>query len=49
MVRLYFAGSEAAAVKHAQRSFSRQSGTNQNGGYRIVSAEQILPQPGEKS
>ncbi|MFJ2060603.1 hypothetical protein ACIOMM_32390 [Streptomyces sp. NPDC087908] len=47
MVRHYFAGSEAAAVEHAQRSFSRQSGTNENGGYRIVSVAQILPQPGE--
>ncbi|WP_145953762.1 hypothetical protein [Streptomyces venezuelae] len=47
MVRRYFAGSKAAAVKHAQRSFSRESGTNQNGRYRIVSVEQILPQPGE--
>ncbi|MFE5515942.1 hypothetical protein ACFQ9J_36020 [Streptomyces sp. NPDC056529] len=46
LVRHYFAGSEAAAVEHAQRSFSRQSGTNENGGYRIVSVEQILPRPG---
>ncbi|MFJ9808948.1 hypothetical protein ACIRTB_11990 [Streptomyces sp. NPDC101158] len=47
LVRHYFAGSEAAAVGHAQRSFSRQSGTNENGEYRIVSVEQILPRPGE--
>ncbi|MEU3774197.1 hypothetical protein AB0F11_13505 [Streptomyces sp. NPDC032472] len=47
LVRHYFAGSEAAAVEHAQRWFSRQGGSNESGEYRIVSVEQVLPQPGE--
>ncbi|MFK0237757.1 hypothetical protein [Streptomyces vinaceus] len=47
LVRHYFAGSEAVAVDHAQRSFSRQSGTNKSAEYQIVSVEQVLPQPGE--
>ncbi|GAA1553715.1 hypothetical protein [Streptomyces globosus] len=47
LIRHYFAGSEAAAVEHAQRSFSRQSGPCGDGNYGIVSVEQVLPQPGE--
>ncbi|MFD6821935.1 hypothetical protein ACFWC5_16405 [Streptomyces sp. NPDC060085] len=46
LIRHVFALSEGAAVEHAQAMFSRPAGIYQDCGYRIISVDQVLPEPG---
>ncbi|MGW1771469.1 hypothetical protein [Streptomyces sp. NPDC002104] len=47
LIRHVFAASGGAATEHAQRMFSRPDGVYQDSDYRIISVEQVLPEPGE--
>ncbi|MFF4582131.1 hypothetical protein ACFY15_27665 [Streptomyces sp. NPDC001373] len=46
-VRHVFAASAGAAVEHARGMFGRPSSIYHDGEYRILSVEQVLPEPGE--
>ncbi|MFD9359888.1 hypothetical protein [Streptomyces sp. NPDC060031] len=46
LIRHVFAASGGAATEHAQRMFSRPGGIYDSE-YRIISVEQVLPEPGE--
>ncbi|MFJ3206126.1 hypothetical protein [Streptomyces sp. NPDC086989] len=47
LVRHVFAASAGAAVEHARRMFGRPGSIYQDSEYRIISVEQVLPEPGE--
>ncbi|MFE6850017.1 hypothetical protein ACFVDH_04390 [Streptomyces sp. NPDC057674] len=47
LVRHVFAASPGAAVEHARTMFGRPGSVYQDREYRIVSVEQVLPEPGE--
>ncbi|MFJ8166741.1 hypothetical protein ACIRBY_38290 [Streptomyces sp. NPDC096136] len=47
LVRHVFAASAGAAVEHAHRMSSRPGSLCQDDEYRILSVEQVLPEPGE--
>ncbi|WP_030202529.1 hypothetical protein [Streptomyces sp. NRRL S-87] len=47
LVRHIFAASTGAAVEHARAMFGRPGGICQDREYRIISVEQVLPEPGE--
>ncbi|MEW1640393.1 hypothetical protein AB0469_40905 [Streptomyces sp. NPDC093801] len=47
LVRHLFAASAGAAVEHARRMFSRPGSIYQDGEYRIISVEQVLPESGD--
>lgn len=46
LIRHVFAPSGGAAVEHAQAMFSRPASIYQDRGYRIISVDQVLPEPG---
>ncbi|WP_331721208.1 hypothetical protein [Streptomyces sp. NBC_00212] len=46
LIRCVFAGSEGAAVEHPQATFSRSASLYEDCGYRIISVDQVLPEPG---
>ncbi|MFE1546551.1 hypothetical protein [Streptomyces sp. NPDC058718] len=47
LVRHVFAASGGAAAEHARGMFSRPGSVYQDSDYRIISVEQVLPEPGE--
>ncbi|MEU9039379.1 hypothetical protein AB0D45_31350 [Streptomyces sp. NPDC048352] len=47
IVRHVFAASAGAAVEQWRRMFGRPGSIHQDGEYRIISVEQVLPEPGE--
>ncbi|MGW7318424.1 hypothetical protein [Streptomyces sp. NPDC054865] len=47
VVRHIFAASGGAAVRHARNMFNRPGSRYQDGEYRIISVDQVLPDPGE--
>ncbi|MFE5709563.1 hypothetical protein ACFQ7J_01835 [Streptomyces sp. NPDC056501] len=47
LVRHVFAASGGAAVEHARGMFGRPGNVSQDSDYRIISVEQVLPEPGE--
>ncbi|MFD8990339.1 hypothetical protein ACFVZ4_20040 [Streptomyces goshikiensis] len=47
LIRHIFAASGAAAVERAQAILSRPGSPYQDGPHRIISVEQVLPEPGE--
>ncbi|MFD8026773.1 hypothetical protein ACFV6G_40995 [Streptomyces lavendulae] len=49
LIRHIFAASAGAAVEHARAMFARHASLYEDGGHRIISVEQVLPEPGEFS